>query len=382
MLFVFFRREAIPACFFSPNPYCLLMRWLLLPLFCLAIGAQAQSADRGFAGLLLSWLEAENHQSASQLRSLAAREDCADCSRLLAAMDRWDEQIVAAGMSWGSWERRHFAGADSAAVLGTLDWEEALLPLNDFFALSYREYGQSNPSRPMPSPTPGRYSLSDWQRMRAEWRCLMAFRYGELLDLWRDELAAASPQPVLIAPAALRVLYTGVNNPLVVYGGASEPTTVQLKGAGAWRDSLSGQWYARPEKPGSAEIRLEGRDPAGRTVRGSASFEARRVPDPQIFVAGRADGLLMKKEISGASGLAARNEEFFLDAGYAVRGFDLVFTPEYGSPVSAKTAGNKFSEAQLAILQRTKPGDRLLFRVAVEFPDGSVKTLSPTFFVR
>ncbi len=358
------------------------MRCALLPLLCLATWVQAQSADPGLDGIMLSWLESANHRQASELQMLAQRDDCGDCTRLMASLERWEAQLADAQASWDSWEHRAFRGGDSAAVLGRLDWEEALLPLSDFFSLSQRELGPNHPPRAMPDPRPGRYSLADWQRMRSAWSCLMAYRYGELLDSWRAELAASSPQPVLIAPAALRVIYTGVNNPLVVYAGTADPATVQLKGAGAWRDSVSGQWYARPDKPGSAEIRLEGRDLAGQPVRGSAAFEARRVPDPLIYVAGRADGLLMKREVSGASGVAARNDDFFLEAGYTVRGFDLVYTPEYGSPVSSKTAGNKFSGEQLALLQRTKPGDRLLFRVAVEFPDGSVKTLSPTFYVR
>jgi len=333
---------------------------------------------------------AQVEQEAATLRQKAEKgrssAECGGCAIVLSHLERLEALRSAMLEDGNKWARRYTEAletGDSSVLLGRYLLEELILPLKDFLQGCSRAWPEAQlPSAPVPAWQPGRYSRVAIKAMRMELDVLAAFQAQALLHFLDDELAASLPQPVLIAPAALNVLYTGVANPLRVYGGAADPATLKLEGPGVRFDDTLQQWVAKPMTPGPVVVRLTGLAPGGNAVQGSATFEARRVPEPLIYIGGRSDGVLVQRDINGQTGIAARNDDFLFAAGYTIRGFELVYTPEYGSPVLAKTPGNKFTDEMMAVLKRTKPGDRLLFRVAVEYPDGSIKTLSPTFYLR
>jgi len=334
----------------------------------------------------LVWMDAALAQAANALRQKASQPDCSSCLDVLTQLDQVENLRRVMRKDMDQWMRRYaegFASGDSSVLLGRYPLEEMQLPLKDFLEACQREWsGDGNAADALASLQPGRYTQNTVLGLRTELEMVAAFKTQAVLHALDGKLAASLPQPILIAPAALNVLYTGVDNPLRVYGGTADPASIKLEGPGVRYDEPSEQWVAKPTNPGPVELRLTGLAPGGRAVQGSATFEARRVPEPLIYIGGRSDGVLVQRDINGQTGIAARNDDFLFAAGYAIRGFELVYTPEYGSPVLAKTPGNKFTDEMLAVFKRTKPGDRLLFRVAVEYPDGSIKTLSPTFYLR
>ncbi|MBI1192118.1 MAG: hypothetical protein GC205_02935 [Bacteroidetes bacterium] len=362
---------------------------LLVNTFLLLLSVQQVSfaqAAHARPSSALDWMDATLVQLANGLRQQANQPDCSGCSEIIRQLDQVEDLRRVMRKDMDQWMRRYatgFSSGDSSVLLGRYPLEEGQLPLKDFLEACQRQWpSEDNAAQALPSWQPGRYTQHQIFAMQLEMEAMAAFKLQALLHAFQSKLAASLPQPVLIAPAALNVLYTGVDNPLRVYGGTADPATVRLEGPGVHFDEASGQWLAKPTNPGPVEIRLTGLAPGGRAVQGSATFEARRVPEPLIYIGGRSDGVLVQRDINGQTGIAARNDDFLFAAGYTIRGFELVYTPEYGSPVLAKTPGNKFTDEMMAVFKRTKPGDRLLFRVAVEYPDGSIKTLSPTFYLR
>ena len=352
-----------------------------------AASAQTAFSAPGANGAVLSWIESSNADAERQLRQVAGSATHDGALVVLNQLNQLEQDRAQVRIDLEQVFLRFMPGGeefslDSSVLLGRYQLEEILLPLRDFLEASNRGYKAYGSSRPLPNPSPGRYSEMELKELQAALETIAAIRYRECLIELEQRLAGSLPQQVLIAPAALNVLYTGVENPLRVFGGQADPESLELRGPGIRFDQESGLWMVKPDKPGPLVIQLVGKAPNGQNVSGEANFEARRVPDPVIVIGGRSDGIIKKNEVVGLSGIAARNDDFLFDAGYTVKGFEMVYTPEYGSPVSAKTSGNKFTEDMLGILKRTRSGDRLLFRVAVELPDGLIKTLSPTFYVR
>ncbi len=361
-----------------------MLKSALLILILCALDVRAQSPSN-YTELLWTVLEAGNQQLqediAAQMEGLA---DCADCAEIRSSLSRlktWWEQFEQD-------QQRAFEtllsgrAEDSLLLLSRIKLQELQQGLGDFMARVQSADRAGNSALSLPAFDPGLYPDDQVQSWYWQQKCIAALGLRQGLEDLQKKLSAVMPEAVFIAPAALNVLYTGLDNPLRVYGGRAEPSSIQLQGPGIGRDSLSGEWTTRPSDPGPVEIVLSGTASDGSAVKGRATFEARRLPEPQIWIAGRSDGVIVKKEIGVQTGIAARNDDFLFAAGYSIRGFEMVYTPEYGSPAIARTPGNKFTEEMLAILKRTKPGDRILFRVAVGFPDNTTKTISPVFYVR
>ncbi len=353
----------------------------------LAMARVSGQALTGPASTLLTLMDGVTLQAEEALRTDASEAACEGCALIL----RDTEKLRAMRQTLRQDLDRVFglagtplanSGPDSTVLLGRYQLEELLLPLRDFLQTSRRDFGGSDLSGFISDPAAGRYSSQQLAALRATLEGIASVQHRDCLYSLRVRLAGAMPQPVLIVPAALNVLYTGVENPLRVFAAGADPQSVRVSGPGVRYDTASAQWFVKPVSPGTITISLNGQAPGGQPVQGNAVFEARRVPEPLIYIGGRADGIIVKRDITGQSGISARNDDFMFAAGYTINGFEMVYTPEYGSPVSSKTPGNKFTEEMLAVLKRTNPGDRLLFRVAVAFPDGYIKTLSPQFYVR
>lgn len=331
-----------------------------------------------------------------ELLDRAEVEGCPGCDAVAERVERLADLRETFLLDLQSAVMAHVGAGMDSLLLGRMELRALTLPRRDYLAgarriLSWnpggREYGHGpHDEHGFPDLPPGIYRSDDVLHLGSATEADVAFRHLEGLARLADDLDAALPQPIAVVPTALNVLYAGVDNPVRVFAGKADPATVELVGPNAVRaeepDGEPGNWTVRPGQPGRLVIEVRGRTPAGDEVRGEAIFHVRRVPDPVIYVAGRTDGVLIKRELTAQNGVVARNEDFLYSVGYKVRGFEMVYTPEYGSPVTANTPGNAFTREMLEVLGRTKPGDRILFRVRVELPDGSVKTLSPTFFIR
>ncbi|MFT7589311.1 MAG: hypothetical protein ACI959_001528 [Limisphaerales bacterium] len=269
-------------------------------------------------------------------------------------------------------------------LLGRMDAQSLLLPLEDFVFSAARETGHieelEHDFRALLGP--GVYFRSDLKIIGSLMDRFVSFKTLGELNYLKGQLEDVLPKPVVISPAALNILYTGVENPVNVLAGTADPSTVTLIGPGVRKGEESGLWYVKPVEPGPVTLKVSGQTPSGGIIQGSAEFTARRVPNPKVYIAGRTDGVITKSDIATQTGISARNDNFLFEVSYEIKGFEIVYTPEYGSPVTKNTPGNKFSADQLALLQKTKSGDRLLFRVSIGMPDGSIQKVSPIYFVR
>lgn len=358
-----------------------LPRPLLTVLFAVvALMPPLRAQDRPGDALLLRMAQV-NASREEGLRDAANQPSCTACTAIVRQLDGLAEthqlfqQDVHRAFS-------AFAEGPDSLLMGRLDMAGLQLPLQDFLGALERLVPGVSAGQADPVYVPGLYRRADLNQLRLEQEGIAMLAYREALAVLAGKLEEAAPVPVLIAPAELNLLYTGIDNRVRVYVGGALPESVVLEGPGARATDEPGYWTVNPTDPGPVTLRVTGRSPSGKSVQGTASFTARRVPEPSVYVAGRTDGILIKQNLTAQTGISARNDDFFLDAGFTIKGFELVYTPEYGSPVSAKTPGNKFSAEMMQILNRTKPGDRLIFRVAVAWPDGSIKTLSPVFYVR
>lgn len=314
-------------------------------------------------------------------RELLEAEDCTACAAMRPKLDRV-ESVQRLFLEDLNRAFDAFAVGPDSLLMGRLDMAALQLPLKDLEGMLTGLLDEPLSWPNSPSYRPGLYRRAELDVLYMEQRGLANGMLLAVLDALEGQLDDAVDVPVFIAPEALNMLYTGIDNPVRVFAGNADPESVSLKGPGVKPTEEPGVWTVKPDAPGPVELTLNGRSPSGSPVQGSAMFRALRVPEPEIYVAGRADGVLVKRGLTAQTGVAARHDEFLLDVGYTIKGFEVVYTPEYGSPASAKTPGNKFSAEMLQILSRTKPGDRVVFRVAVQWPDGSIKTLSPVYYVR
>ena len=355
-----------------------LPRFLFCLLACslIAISTQAQPGVG-----MQRYVESLNSETVQDLSKATERPGCSGCMDIAGRLDR----TLTAHQTFKEDLARAFdayaIGPDSL-LLGRLDLASLQLALSDFTGITKQLIPSAAIAATDMTYRPGLYRRLELGLIRSEQQMVAAMVLQQALRALTRDLASSIPQPVLIAPQSLNVLYTGLDNPVRVFAGGADPASVVLEGPGVRKGEEAGIWIVKPESPGNTILRVRGTAPGGQLIRGEATFSARRVPEPDVYVGGRADGVLVKSSITAQSGIAARHDDFLLDAGYSIRGFELVYTPEYGSPVASKTPGNKFTPEMMTILNRTKPGDRLIFRVAVQWPDGSIKTLSPLFYVR
>lgn len=346
--------------------------------------SESESARSEFASYLHDMRQvAMLNQQQEIMDWLSQAEGCEACiameselGELLGHFERFQEDL---NLAFSDYDLK----SDSVKqLMGRLDIESLLLAYHDLVRSteieslpSYREV------RDMPMPRPGVYHIKELRAWKQDIADLASYRKSSMLNYYESQLDELQPKPVIIVPAALNLLYSGVENPLRIAAGNADPASIRIEGPGASQDA-DGNWIVKPEAPGKLMIKLHGTDAHGKAIYGEAEFEVRRVPDPIIYVGGREDGVIIKKLISNQSGVVARNDDFLYTVGYNIRGFEMVYTPEYGSPISARTPGNKFSDEMISTLKKTKVGDRLLFRVTVEKPDGSTKVLSPVYYVR
>lgn len=330
---------------------------------------------------LLAYWDGRYTDALAETKTLLEAEDCTACAALRPKLDRI-ETVQRLFLEDLNRAFDAFAVGPDSLLLGRLDMAALQLPLKDLQGMLTGLLDEPLTWPASPSYRPGLYRRAELEVLYMEQRGLANGMLLAVIDALESQLDDAVDVPVFIAPEALNMLYTGLDNPVRVFAGNADPESVTLKGPGAAPTNEPGVWTVKPEVPGPVELVLEGRSPSGAMVQGSAQFRALRVPEPDVFVAGRSDGVLVKRSITAQTGVSARHDEFLLNVGYTIKGFELVYTPEYGSPATAKTPGNKFSAEMLQILARTKPGDRVVFRVAVQWPDGSIKTLSPIFYVR
>ena len=379
-----------------PNQYPRDMHYRLQILFFFLIPVAAQ-AQLGMAELPAAasfeqqLARLEENQLQDRIAAFRAAADISGCEGCVALLDQVDDLERAqtnfrTDMQRGMEDMLSKAENDTL-LMGRYDLQKLFLPFRDYvgqedLVLGKEENGNADREIGLMGLEPGPVAIGDIQQFGVILDGHVRYRMTVALTELEGKLDDALPKPVAVVPTALNLLYSGVDNPVKVWAGNAVPSSVELIGPNVEATDEPGVFTVRPDEPGTLELEVKGKTPGGGDVNGVATFQVRRVPKPKIIVAGRDDGILVKNDVSGTSGIVARNDDFLYTVGYKVMGFEMVFTPEYGSPVTINTAGNAFNDKMRNVLKGTRRGDRLLFRVRVEYPDGNARTMSSTFYVR
>ncbi|MBP7407402.1 MAG: gliding motility protein GldM [Flavobacteriales bacterium] len=169
--------------------------------------------------------------------------------------------------------------------------------------------------------------------------------------------------PLLVAsPTKMNVLYRGVENPidLSVPGVPAERVQATISTGRVTRSGNS--WIATGMSGSTAEVNAVVPMPDGSTRRiGPVVFRVKNLPPPSAYVKdkGASDTRIQLNDLKRAAGVSVKTNTDFGDT-WVAKSFTFSFQRGGGAPISHHCTGNSFNAAVQQVLDRVKPGDRIV----------------------
>jgi gliding motility-associated protein GldM len=197
---------------------------------------------------------------------------------------------------------------------------------------------------------------------------------------FRSSYLAAKPS-VVVSPTQMNVFYIGVPNPVSISAAGFADADLQPSFSGPGSMSGSRGNYVITLNPASAKqgtecsISVSGKMPDGshKSLGQPSKFRIKRVPDPVCYVANKkGDASVTKGELSIATQVQARMENFDFNLNYAVTGFEMVVTVN-GNTVQLESKSNLFTPQMKTLMNQVNRGSHIIIQqVHVHGPDTRV----------
>ncbi len=194
---------------------------------------------------------------------------------------------------------------------------------------------------------------------------------------FKSEYIVAAPSAAVFLEK-MNVFYIGVDNPITISAAGVAPGDLQ--------PSLTGGTMRPGGKPGSYIVSVSSGTKATINVgaklngvqksMGTFEFRIKRVPDPVAYVGSiKGDGQMTKGELTSASGVFARMENFDFDLSFSVVSFVMSMNVN-GVFVEKKANGPAITAEMKTLLGGAKPGNKVFFeQVTVKGPDGTLRKI-------
>jgi GldM C-terminal domain len=167
-------------------------------------------------------------------------------------------------------------------------------------------------------------------------------------------------------------MYIGVPNRLQIAGTAKK-LKLTLDNGNISNGYNKNEYTATFSSPGIANvIAMEN----GKEVY-RKKYTIRRVADPVLLLAGKADSMLTVREILASPCLSISLPGCYINHTFNIVSFETYFLYQQGdTPGTAMSKDRCMNEEQLVLLKKLMPGNKILFtNIKVQGPDSLVRTL-------
>lgn len=185
-----------------------------------------------------------------------------------------------------------------------------------------------------------------------------------------------------VAADKMNVIYIGVPNPITVSvpGVADDKVKVSATGVSLAPDSKLGKGHFIAEakgQPGEATITVMADFNGKPMTMGQYKFRLKRIPDPVAKVGGKKDGNIPKSALAAQQGIIPTMENFDFELYPKVVSFKMSRYGKGVDPVEKSTEGGAITSDMRAIIEKARPGDKILFEyINVSMPDGTKRQVN------
>lgn len=169
------------------------------------------------------------------------------------------------------------------------------------------------------------------------------------------------PKGISVSADKMNVLYTGIENPVTINITGYDKRRLSVTASNAVVRGSGTQYVVKPTQIGEVVITV--RNPLEGEL-GRFSFRAKRIPDPELKLAGRSSADITAAEFIGAQSVYAVIEGLDIKAACSVVGFQLRRIPFKGPGEVRINRGGAFTEEALAVVKTAAPGDTYLIEKA------------------
>ncbi|MGM0612666.1 MAG: GldM family protein, partial [Bacteroidota bacterium] len=188
-------------------------------------------------------------------------------------------------------------------------------------------------------------------------------------------------QPTAVISATkVNVLYRGVDNPVEVSAPGIAAANLSVSASNASVKGGSGQYEIRPGNGNETVVNVSARqDDGGTRQMGKMEFRVKRLPDPEITVAGKPSGETVgKAELRGAKLYPSMGDALF-DVSYKVTRFTMSVTVGRTTETYNAT-GDRLTGEMKQLIGNLQRGTNVTFKnIRVQGPDGT-RPLSGVFY--
>ena len=178
-----------------------------------------------------------------------------------------------------------------------------------------------------------------------------------------------------------RMLYVGVKNIVTIVVSELSPADYEVRSQSdiSIKNLGSGKYEIIPNSPGLISIEIFNKK--DQTSLGSYQFFGAKLPSPVATVAFRNGGIIDKKMLIAQPQLRVVYLNTPVKADFSVVSFVLEIKNN-NTIKSLQTAGNKFSEAQIKLIQEAPTDSRITIKdIKVKNKKGKELTLEPVIFL-
>ncbi|MFW6019188.1 MAG: GldM family protein [Bacteroidales bacterium] len=196
---------------------------------------------------------------------------------------------------------------------------------------------------------------------------------------FNSSYVVAQPTAVISA-TKVNVLYRGVDNPVEVSAPGIAASKLSVSASNATVKGGQGEYQIRPGGSNETVVNVAAKQDDGSTRQmGKMEFRVKKLPDPEIMLAGKKSGNNIRKvELKGSRLYPSMGEALF-DVSYKVKRFTMDVTVGQNTQ-SYNTTGDRLSAEMKQIVDRLQRGATVAFKnIQVEGPDGT-RPISGVFY--
>ena len=160
-----------------------------------------------------------------------------------------------------------------------------------------------------------------------------------------------------VAADKMNVFYIGVDNPITISAAGVPSEQLQVRAEGATITGSGSQRKVRVNRQGLSKIILSG----GGLPTSTFEFRVKRIPNPEVTLAGKMDGAVRKAEFRVQQGLIPKLKDFAFDAKCDIQSYTLFYTPKGGDPIRVTGSGRRFAGQVANYVRKANAGDSYIF---------------------
>jgi hypothetical protein len=169
---------------------------------------------------------------------------------------------------------------------------------------------------------------------------------------------------ISISPSKMKVLYIGVDNPILIDAPGIDPKSLKISvsggGSGTIKRGSNNLYIVNVTKPAplgqECEIRV-----SAQGVEALEKFRVKRIPDPLAMVSNSKGGEMGLGEFKAQGGVSAQLDDFDFDAKCMIQGFILSHISQNEKVVESSNRGPRYIDESRELINAAKPGDIYTF---------------------